>query len=326
MPLHPQAEAFLKQLQDEGTPAFYEMSVLEARAFEAGLEEIQGDVQEVAEVRDILVPGEGDAGEIPVRIYNPAPGKTLPLVIYLHGGGWVMGSIAVVDRPCRELANAAECMVAAVGYRLSPETKFPGPVEDCYAATRWLVEHADEVGFDRGQVGISGDSAGGNLAAAVTLMARDRGGPHISYQLLLYPVTAPEHESPHQSYVDNGEGYMVTRGDMRWFWEHYVTSIEQARDPYASPLLADDLTGLPPGMVITAEFDPLRDEGIAYAERLQNAGVDIELKVFPGAIHGFFWMNGVMDFGHELLDLASFIKGWSAKAATATGAQGETDG
>lgn len=325
MPLNPQAEAFLKQLQDEEVPAFYEMTVLEARAFEAGLEEIQGDVQEVTEVRDILVPGE--AGEIPVRIYDPAPEKTLPLVIYLHGGGWVMGSIGVVDRPCRQLANAAECMVAAVEYRLSPETKFPGPAEDCYSVTRWLAEHSDELGFDRGQLGICGDSSGGNLAAAVTLMARDRGGPHISYQLLIYPVTAPEHESPHQSYVDNGEGYMTTRGDMRWFWEHYVTSVEQARDPYASPLLADDLAGLPPGMVITAEFDPLRDEGIAYAERLQNAGVDIELKVFSGAIHGFFWMNGVMDTGHELLeDLANFIKGWNEKAATATGAQGETDG
>jgi acetyl esterase/lipase len=306
MPLHPQAEAFLKQLAEEQAPEFNEMTVLEARAFEAGLEEIQGDPQEVTEVRNILVPGA--AGEIPVRIYNPSPGETLPMVIYVHGGGWVMGSLDVVDRPCRELANAAPCIVASLGYRLSPETKFPGPVEDCYAATRWLVENSEELGADRHQIGIAGDSAGGNLAAAVTLMARDRGGPHLSFQLLIYPVTAPEHDTPHESYTINGEGYMVTRKDMHWFWNHYIDSVEECRDPYAFPLLADDFSGLPPGLVITAEFDPLRDEGAAYAEHLQRAGVDIERKAYSGAIHGFFWMNGIMDQGRELLgELADYV-------------------
>ena len=296
----------MEQLEAEPIPDFSEMTVLESRAFEAGFDEMQGELQEVAKVTDILV--DGADGQIPVRLYDPAPGETLPLVIYIHGGGWVMGSIDVVDKPCRELANAARCKVASIGYRLSPETKFPGPAEDCYAATRWLVEHSDELGFDRGNINISGDSSGGNLAAVVTLMARDRGGPHISRQLLIYPVTAPEHESPHESYTTFAEGYMLSRRSMRWFWEHYVNSAEDARDPYASPLLADDLSGLPPGIVITAECDPLGDEGIAYAERLKNAGVDIELKTYPGAIHGFFWMNGLMDQGRELVaDLASAV-------------------
>ncbi len=316
MPLHPQAEAFLKQLEEEAVPDFSEMSVLEARAFEAGFDEMQGELQEVASVRDVLVPA--GTGRIPVRIYDPQPDATLPLVIYIHGGGWVMGSVGVVDKPCRELANAAPCKVASINYRMGPETPFPGPLEDCYAATRWLVENSDELGFERGAISISGDSSGGNLAAAVTLMARDRGGPHISHQLLIYPVTAPEHESPHQSYTDFAEGYMLTRRSMNWFWGHYVNSVEDARDPYASPLLAEDFTGLPPGLVITAEFDPLRDEGVAYAERLKNAGVEIELQTVPGAIHGFFWMNGIMDQGRELVaTLAEYVRKTSGQAASA---------
>ncbi len=273
MPVHPQVQALLDEFEKQGLPPFDQMSVTQARVVALGFRDLQGEPENVGEIRDILVPG--PAGKLPVRVYHPAPGKSLPLLIYFHGGGWVIGDVEIVDKPCRALANASQCVVASVNYRLSPETKFPGPAEDCYAATRWLTEHAQGVGADQKRVGVSGDSAGGNLAAVVALMARDRGGPAIAYQLLIYPVTAPAQGSQFASYRDNGEGYLLTRGSMEWFWEHYLSSPDDGKNPYASPLHASDLSRLPPAMVVTAEFDPLRDEGRAYARRLQEAGVKV---------------------------------------------------
>jgi acetyl esterase len=299
MPLKPDVQALLEQIEAQGMPPFDEMSVPQARDVVGAFRDLQGEPEPVAEIRDILVPG--PAGELPVRVYNPAPGTPLPLLVYFHGGGWVIGNIEIVDKPCRALANAAQCVVASAQYRLSPETKFPGPVEDCYAVTSWLAEHAQEVGGDPDRVAVGGDSAGGNLAAAVTLMARDRGGPGIAYQLLIYPVTAPARGTQFASYRDNADGYLLTRGSMEWFWDHYLRSPEDAQNPYAAPLHATDLSGLPPAMVITAEFDPLRDEGRAYAERLQEAGVAVNAKTYDGVIHGFFWMGGVLEDGRGLL-------------------------
>ncbi len=189
MPLDTQVSALLDQFKQQGLPPFEQMSVTQARVVALAFRDLQGEPEPVAEVRDILVPG--PAGQLPVRLYHPSPGKSLPLVVYFHGGGWVIGDIEIVDKPCRALAAASGCAVASVNYRLSPETKFPGPAEDCYAATRWLSEHAGEIGVDGKRVAVAGDSAGGNLAAVVALMARDRGGPAIAYQLLIYPVTAP---------------------------------------------------------------------------------------------------------------------------------------
>ncbi len=307
MPLHPQAEAFLAQLAAENLPAFDEMSVLEARAADATFDELQGEPVEIAEVRDVLAPG--GEGEVPVRIYDPEPGVPLPLIIYFHGGGWLMGSIDVVDKPCRSLAAAANCVVASVGYRLAPETKFPGGLEDCYAATTWLAAHATELGADGKRLIVSGDSSGANLAAAVALMARDRNGPEIAYQLLIYPVTAPARGSTFASYTDNGEGYMLTKGGMEWFWDHYLAAPEDGENPYASPLLAEDHSGLPPAFVLTAEFDPLRDEGIAYAQQLIEAGVPVRTITYDGAIHGFFWMSGVLEHGQQLTaELGEFVR------------------
>jgi acetyl esterase len=299
MPLKPDVQALLEQFEAQGVPPFDEMSVPQARDAIGAFRDLQGEPEPVGEVRDILVPG--PAGELPVRVYHPEPGTALPLLVYFHGGGWVVGNIEVVDKPCRALANASRCVVASTQYRLSPETKFPGPAEDCYAATSWLAEHAGELGADPAKVGVGGDSAGGNLAAAVALMARDRGGPRLAYQLLIYPVTAPARGTRFASYRDNADGYLLTRGSMEWFWDHYLRSPEDEKSPYAAPLHASDLSGLPPAMVVTAEFDPLRDEGRAYAERLQEAGVTVNARAYPGVIHGFFWMAGVLGDGRALV-------------------------
>ncbi|MDQ4117302.1 MAG: alpha/beta hydrolase, partial [Actinomycetota bacterium] len=229
MPVKPDVQSLLDMMEAQGLPPFDEMSVPQARDVAGSFRDMQGEPEQVGEVRDITVPG--PAGELPVRVFHPAPGTPLPLLVYFHGGGWVIGNIEIVDKPCRALANASQCVVAAAQYRLAPETKFPGPVEDCYAATRWLAEHAGELGAAPDKVAVGGDSAGGNLAAAVSLMARDRGGPRIDYQLLIYPVTAPARGTQFASYEDNADGYLLTRGAMEWFWDHYLASPEDAENP-----------------------------------------------------------------------------------------------
>lgn len=308
MPVHPQVQSLLDEFRKQGLPPFDQLSVTQARAVTLGFRDLQGEPAEVAGVRDILVPA--PAGALPVRVYHPSPGTALPLVVYFHGGGWVIGDLEVVDKPCRALAAASGCVVASVNYRLSPETKFPGPVEDCYAATQWLAAHAAEIGAAPERLAVAGDSAGGNLSAVVSLMARDRGGPAIGFQLLIYPVTAPARGTSFPSYEENAEGYMLTRGSMTWFWDHYLAREEDGRNPYAAPLLAPDLHGLPPAMVITAEFDPLRDEGHAYAKRLEEAGVPVRLSHNPGMIHGFFWMAGALDRGREItVEMGEALRG-----------------
>jgi acetyl esterase len=298
MPLNPQTQALLDELNKQGLPPFEQMSVTQARNVALGFRDLQGEPEALAEVRDILVPG--PAGKLPVRLYYPSTGGPLPLLVYFHGGGWVIGDLEVVDKPCRALANAAGCAVASVNYRLSPETKFPGAPEDCFAATRWLAEHGRELGLDPQRLAVGGDSAGGNLAAVVSLMARDRGGPAIAYQLLIYPVTAPARNTPFASYQENAENYLLTRAAMDWFWDHYLSSAEEENNPYAAPLRASDLSRLPPAMVITAQYDPLRDEGLAYAKRLQEAGVPVKLSRYDDMIHGFFWTSGAVERGREL--------------------------
>jgi acetyl esterase len=299
MPVHPQVQALLDEFSKQGLPPFEQLSPTQARLVALGFRDLQGEPEAIGQTRDILVPG--PAGKLPVRLYHPAPGKDLPLVVYFHGGGWVIGDIEIVDKPCRALANAAECVVASVNYRLSPETKFPGPVEDCYAATRWLAEHAGEIGADGRFVAVAGDSAGGNLAAVVALMARERGGPKLAYQLLIYPVTTTADGNEFASYEANSDGYLLTRAGMIWFWDHYLATPDDGRNPYAAPLRASDLSGLPPAMVVTAEFDPLRDEGQAYARRLREAGVEVKSSHYEGLIHGFFWMAGALDSGRDLI-------------------------
>jgi acetyl esterase len=254
----------------------------------------------VALVRDLLVPGE--VGRLPARMYHPDPGRRLPLVIYLHGGGWVLGGIAAADRPCRRLAVAGDCVVVSIEYRRAPETAFPGPLRDCLHAVRWLAGNAREVGADGERLVLLGEGAGGNLAAATSLCLRDEGDPRVGAQLLLYPCLAPARTSTFASYRTYADGPLLTRAEMEWFWDQYLREDADGHDPRAAPLLAADLSGLPPTTLVVAELDPLRDEGLAYAERLRAAGVPTEVTVFPGAAHGFWWMDGEMRQAGELTE------------------------
>jgi len=307
VPLDPQVQSFVDETLATPDPPLEELSVLQARALDAGFLELQAPAEDVADVHDILVAGAD--GMLPARVYHATPGQALPMLCFFHGGGFVVGNIDVPDRACRAIANAAQCVVISVGYRTGPETKFPGPVEDGYAATRWLAQHPAQVGGLAGFLAVAGESAGGGLAAAVALMSRDRGGPAIDYQMLLYPMLAPARGTKFASYEENGEGYLLTRAAMEWFWDHYLAQESDGNHPYAAPVLADDLTGLPPALVITAEYDPLRDEGAAYAERLDRAGVQVEHLPYLGAIHGFLVMSGRMEHGQRVVrDMATRLR------------------
>ncbi len=242
----------------------------------------------VARVEARAIPG--PAGQIATRIFYPdsAPPGSAPLLVFFHGGGWVVGDVTSHDEICRQLCAGAACVVISVDYRLAPETPFPGGLEDCYAVTLWAAEHAAELGGDPTRLAVGGDSAGGNLAAAVCLLAREQGAPAIGHQLLIYPVTDSDFERP--SYRDNADGYLLTRGMMQWFWQQYLADPAQANDPLAAPLHGE-LSDLPSATVITAGFDPLRDEGQAFAEKLSAAGVAVEHREFKGMIHGFVSMG-----------------------------------
>jgi acetyl esterase len=255
----------------------------------------------VAHVEDRRVPVDG--AEIPVRIYRPDGPMPLPVLIYFHGGGWVIGNIGTHDVLCRELANAAGCVVVSVDYRLAPEHRFPTAAEDCFAATRWVAAHAAGFGGDPGRVAVGGDSAGGNLSAVVAQLARDRGGPALAFQLLIYPATDAGCDTP--SHRENAHGYLLDAEGLRWFYGHYLAGPADRDDPRCSPLRARDFRGLPPALVVTAEYDPLRDEGEAYADRLRAAGVPVTLTRYPGMIHGFFAMGSVLAAGKQAVDEAA---------------------
>jgi acetyl esterase len=276
---------------EESTPAEAREAI---RARTAAL----GPFEDVAAVADHRVPVAG--GEITVRLYAPEGPGPHPVLVYYHGGGWVIGDLYTHDGVCRSLANAARCAVASVDYRLAPESKYPVPVEDSYTALRWVVANAARLGVDPRRVAVGGDSAGGNLATVVALLARERGGPALVHQLLIYPVTDHGFETP--SYVENATGYVLTREGMRWFWNHYLAREAQGREAHASPLRAPSLAGLPPALVITAEHDPLRDEGEAYAGRLRDAGVPVTLTRYTGMFHGFVRMARILDKARTALD------------------------
>lgn len=255
-----------------------------ARAELVALAESRKDVPlpELAVARDIAV--DGAAGPIAARLFST--GKTpAPTIVYFHGGGWVFGTLDAFDPVCRETAASAGAEVVSVDYRLAPETPYPGPLDDAYRA---LCAVAGD-----GPLAVMGDSAGGNLAAACALRARDEGGPRIDLQVLLYPIT--DHRSDRDSYeAFGGGGYLLSRADMAWYWGHYAPDAAQRADPYASPLRARDLSGLPSAIVVLAGCDPLHDEGLAYAERLRAAKVAVDLRVHPDMIHGFFTMVGLL--------------------------------
>jgi acetyl esterase len=264
--------------------------------------ELQPDVDgpEVGSIEDRTVPGYDGGPEVPVRIYRPKGEGPFPTVVFYHGGGFVIGDLESHDITCRYLANETDSVVVAVDYRLAPEHPFPAAVEDCYAATTWAAS-AEELDGD-GNLAVMGDSAGGNLAAAVSLMARDLDGPDIDRQVLVYPATSRSDDWP--SMTQFGEGYFLQAEDMDWFHDSYVPNEVHEANPYANPLEAADLSGLPPATVITAGFDPLRDQGAAYAEALAEAGIDVEYRNYEEMIHGFFTMlEGMaeLDDAHEAL-------------------------
>jgi acetyl esterase len=297
VPLHPQAQTLLDTLAQLG---FADMSTLtpeQARAQMVAVPRPPGP--DVAAVEDRNIPGPD--GHVPVRIYTPEGEGLRPVVVFFHGGGWVIGNLESHDATCRGLCNAAGAVVVSVDYRLAPEHRFPAAPEDCYAATKWVADNAAAIGADASRLAVAGDSAGGNLAAAVTLMARERGGPSIGFQALVYPVTDYAFGTP--SYAENGDGYLLSRAGMEWFWGLYADPSDAA-NPLASPLREKDLSGLPPALVITAGYDPLRDEGEAYGARLQEAGVPVTCTRYDGMLHGFFG-NPALDDGTAAVNQVS---------------------
>jgi acetyl esterase len=299
MPLDPQAQALIASMA--GGKPVEQMTVQEMRD---GLEQRTRLTGGIPEPVDQVISGEvpGANGAIPVRIYVPQGSRPMPGLVYFHGGGWARGSLETHDPLCRSLANAGGCIVVSVDYRMAPEHTFPAAIDDALAATRWVANNAQQLGIDPRNLAVGGDSAGGNLAAAVALVLRDEGGPPLVHQLLLYPVT--DHNFDTGSYLENAEGYMLTREAMRFYWRIYLRNEADADDQRASPLRARDFSNLPAALVITAEFDPLRDEGRAYAERLRDAGTPVVYSEYAGMVHGFATTAGVLDKGKQAVQEA----------------------
>jgi acetyl esterase len=299
MTVHPQAQAVLDKTAALGAPPFYELSPTEARQLYDSSPDFSAAPEPVAHVENVTIPGPG--GPLEARVYRSCHGAAPPppVLLYLHGGGWVMGGIDPVDSPLRALANRSGALICSLGYRLAPETPFPGPLEDALAALSWLAERASSLGAHGEQIVVGGDSAGGNLAAAAALAARDGRGPVPAGQILIYPVM--DFDFATSSYREHAEGFGLTRASMRWYWDCYA-STEARRNPLAAPLRAADFAGLPAALVISAEHDVLRDEAEDYARRLEAAGVPVTLSRYDGMVHGFFRMAGVVDAGAELVD------------------------
>ena len=296
MSLDSSIKAMLDQLVEQGGPTLREAGVEQGRQMLQMMAMLDGDPADVARVEDLTI-----NGTIPARAYAASTAEPLPIVVWYHGGGFVIGDLETADRTCRKLAIGTGALVISIDYRLAPEDPFPAGPDDCFTALRWIVDHAADLGGDASRIAIGGDSAGGNLAAVTALQARDEGLP-LRYQLLVYPVADCTMSS--SSYEENAEGYLLTRDSMDWFIGHYLSGGAEAKDPRVSPLYADDVRGAAPALVITAEFDPLRDEGEAYGERLRDAGVEVEVHRFDGQIHGFFGLESITAAAKEALDLS----------------------
>lgn len=284
--LHPQAKVLLEQMKAMGLPPLSSMTPVECREVMTAMS-ANVPVPDIGETRDVV------CNDIACRLYRPVGSSStdaLGVIVWFHGGGWVVGSVDGSDRTCRSLANASGCAVVSVEYRLAPEHPFPAAPDDCFAALRGVVASAAALGIDPSRIAVGGDSAGGNLAAVVALRARDEGGPALLFQLLVYPVTDGSMTS--ESYTENATGFFLEKTDMEWFYDLYAGP----RDHWqVSPSRATDLSGLPSALVITASHDPLRDEGEAYGRALANAGVKATVTRYPGVIHGFFSLTDPLD-------------------------------
>lgn len=294
MTVDPAVQKILDAMASYRGPAIEEMTPVDLRRVMDDVAAFSQGPQVATE--DCSVPGPD--GEIPVRVYRPEVDGVLPVTVYFHGGGFVIGSLQSHDATCRALCAKSDTVVVAVDYRLAPEHPFPAAPDDCYAATRWVTEHAAELGVDPARLAVAGDSAGGNLAAVVCLMAKERGGPAIALQVLVYPVT--DHvETP--SRLENSRGYLLTGEALEYFIGHYAAEADR-RHPYCAPLRATDLSGLPPALIVTAEYDPLCDEGEAYGSRLRDAGVPVTVSRYDGMVHGFFQMTALVDRASDAED------------------------
>ena len=287
--------AFLESLQQNPGPPLYKLSPKQARDVLSGLQ--AGPVKKLpADIDNRTIPG-GPTGEISIQIVRP-PGssnETLPVVMHFHGGGWVLGGIDTHDRLVRELTNGTHAAIVFVNYTPSPEAKYPVALEQAYAATKWVADNGQTINVDSSHLAVIGDSVGGNMAAAIVLLAKERGGPKINYQVLFYPVTDSNFDTP--SYRAYQDGYFLTREAMKWFWDNYTSNQTNRKEPTVSPLQAsiEQLKGLPPALVINGEFDVLRDEGEAYAHKLMEAGVLVTAVRYHGTIHDFVMLNPLSD-------------------------------
>jgi acetyl esterase len=298
MPLDPQFEKMLQRMNS--MPGF-SMDSLTPQALRSMMNQganFPRKVEKVKKVEDRILPLEGR--EIPIRVYTPEGEAPYPALVYYHGGGFVIGDLNISDSICRNLANAAGCVVISVDYRLAPEHKFPAAVEDAYDSVQWIASHAEEFDIDPNRIAVGGDSAGANLSTVACIIAKERNTPHIVYQLLIYPGTGYEGEEP-PSMRENAKGYLLSVDMLKWFHKHYLPD-GQERNPYAYPILYSDVSGLPPAMIVTAEYDPLRDQGKAYADKLQKNGVEVLYKNEEGLIHGFANYHMFVKKAQESLD------------------------
>jgi acetyl esterase len=304
MPIDPQVEALLTGMKALGQPPLHTLSVADARTAAEVFTALAGDPIEVSAVRDITIPVDG--ADIGARVYMPEGAGPHPAVMFFHGGGWVICSLDTHDNLARAICRDAAAVVVAVDYRLAPEFRYPTAANDCFTATKWVADNAASLGVDTSRIAVCGDSAGGNLSAVVSQMAREAGGPAITFTALIYP--AVDMTAKGGSLDDNATGYFLETAGMEWFMGHYVTHEERA-EAMASPLLHEDLSGLPPCFVATCEFDPLRDEGEAYATALKAAGCHVESKRYDGLIHGAATLTGVLDLGRQLVaDVSSRLR------------------
>jgi acetyl esterase len=300
MPLDPQIEGLLENFRKMRGKPVQEMTPQEARFAGWSWKYLMGEPEAIDNVAYHFLPG--PTADLPARIYRPAEVGDLPApaLIYFHGGGFVLGNIEICDPFCRALANRTGCVVISVNYQKAPEHKYPTAVEDCFAAVLWVFEWAKTLRIDPARIGVIGDSSGGNLAAAVSLRARDENGPSVAWQMLIYPALRGTTDSA--SAREHASGYTLERAGMEYFWNHYIRTPEDALDPLCAPLSSQSLAGLPPTQIVCAQYDPLLDDGRDYAARLEAAGVPVRLSVYEGMTHGFLWMGGVVDRAGDALN------------------------
>ncbi|MCR9294016.1 MAG: alpha/beta hydrolase [bacterium] len=297
MPLHPTAKALLKEIADNDAPGWSELPVDESRQIFNSFTDMFGTGPELAQVQQFSIHSELNA-----RLYRPEAAECLPAIVYFHGGGWVLGNLDTHDALCRRLSQQSGSVVISVDYRLAPEARYPAAFDDCYLATRFVAEQAEQLGIDAERLSVAGDSAGGNLAAAVAIKARDENGPKLNCQILVYPVIQPDFQT--QSYRDYGVDHMLTRDSMEWFWKQYLGDLSPATiqaAPFAA-ILNQQLEDLPPSLILTAEYDVLRSEAEHFAHSLRVAGNQVTLKTFEGMLHGFVHFGGIFDDGIQAIE------------------------